>query len=150
MKVQFKYGIKTYTGTLDEMTYGSYRDDSLCIGRKYVIPAATAQNASLTAISKNLASVYASCSAAYKADLKVYARKHASRVPAGKLPPSAYAIFVRMMYLFSELDSGHVDLASVSHADLQTIGSDIASIADAVGSGYLPEVPGADTLTAEM
>ena len=150
MKVLFKYGIKTYTGTLDEMTYGSYRDGSLCIGRKYVIPAETAQNASVAEISKNLATVYASCSAGYKADLKTYARKHEALVPAGKLAPNAYAIFVRMMYLFSELDSGHVDLASVSYADLQTIGADIASVADAVGSGYLPKVAGADALTAEM
>ncbi len=38
MKVKFKYGIQTYSGTVDEMTFGSYRKGTLCIGRKYVIP----------------------------------------------------------------------------------------------------------------
>ena len=34
MKVKFKYGIQTYSGTVDEMVYGSYRDGKLCIGRE--------------------------------------------------------------------------------------------------------------------
>ncbi|PKN74082.1 MAG: hypothetical protein CVU50_00460 [Candidatus Cloacimonetes bacterium HGW-Cloacimonetes-3] len=66
MKVQFKYGIKTYSGTADEMTYGSYRDGSVCIGRKYVVPSLTAQNTSLGAKLKNLADVFGDCSSGYK------------------------------------------------------------------------------------
>ncbi|PKN71971.1 MAG: hypothetical protein CVU50_09280 [Candidatus Cloacimonetes bacterium HGW-Cloacimonetes-3] len=150
MKVRFKYGIKTYTGTADEMTYGSYRNGSLCIGRKYVMPRTTTQNTSMGAKIKNLANVFGDCSTGYKDDLKVYAGKYQALVPAGKLAPTSFAIFVKMMFLFSKLDEGHVDLATVTHTDLQTLGGDIASIADAVENGYLPNVPDADELTADM
>jgi hypothetical protein len=33
MRVTFKYGIKTFSGTIDSMVYGAYRDGNLCIGR---------------------------------------------------------------------------------------------------------------------
>ena len=47
MKVKFKYGIQTYSGTIDEMVYGSYRDDKLCIGREYVYPTPERENNAL-------------------------------------------------------------------------------------------------------
>lgn len=150
MKVQFKYGIKTYSGTLDEMTYGSYRDDNICIGRKYVSPTLNANNTLRGEISKNLAAIYALVSSDYKDDLKAYAGKHAALVPSDKIPPTSFAIWMRMMYLYSELDDGHVDLSSVTYTDLQTLGTDIASIAAAISNGYLPEVNGGDALTAIM
>ncbi len=150
MKVIFKFGIKTYSGTVDEMTFGSYRKDSLCIGRKYVTPILTANNTLMGAVMKNLAAVFGACSPDYKADLKVYAQRNSANVPNGKIPPTSYAIFVKMMYLFSELDEGHVDLATVTYTDLQTLGGDIASVADAVENGYLASVVDADELTANM
>lgn len=150
MKVTFKYGIKTYSGTVDEMTYGSYNDGGVCIGRKHVTPNITANNTLRGTIMKNLGAIYGSLSSSYKDDLKVYAQKHAALVPADKIAPTTFAIWMRMMYLFSELDSGHVDLATVTYTDLQTVGADIASIAEAVVNGYLPEVSGADSLTATM
>lgn len=150
MKVTFKYGIKTYSGTLDEMTYGSYNDGGLCISRKHVTPALTANNTLRGAIMKNLSAIYGSLSSSYKDDLKTYARKNAANVPSHKLAPTSFAIWMKMMYLFSELDSGHVDLSTVTYTDLQTVGADIASIALAVVNGYLAEVSGADTLTAIM
>ena len=41
MKVKLKYGIATYSGTIDEITFGSYKDDTLCIARKWVMPRLT-------------------------------------------------------------------------------------------------------------
>ncbi len=150
MKVIFKFGIRTYSGTVDEMTFGSYRKNTVCIGRKYVVPTLTANNGLMGEVVKNLAAIYAQCSTAYKADLKLYAQRNSVNVPAGKIPPNAYAIFIKMLYKFSELDSGHIDLASVTFEDLQTVGADIASVADAVASGYLDNVKDADLLVAVM
>lgn len=150
MKVRFKYGIKTYSGTLDEMTFGSYRKGKLCIGREYVVPTLTANNTSMGAVCKNLAAVFGDCSPDYKDDLKIYAGLNVVNVPKTKLPPTSFAIFMKMMYLFSELDEGHVDLATVTYTDLQTLGGDIASVADAVENGYLADVDGAELLTANM
>jgi hypothetical protein len=150
MKVKFNFGIRTYSGTVDEMTFGSYRKHSLCIGRKFVIPRLTANNTLVGSVMKNLAKVYSACSEGYKADLKVYAYRNTANVPAGKMPPNAYAIFVKMMYLFAESDSEHIDLETITHSDLQTVGTDIATVADAVSNGYLANVPDADELVAIM
>ncbi|MDD2230362.1 MAG: hypothetical protein PHY48_13230 [Candidatus Cloacimonetes bacterium] len=150
MKVKFKFGIKTYSGTVDDMTFGSYRKHSLCIGRKYVTPRLTTQNTSMGAKIKNLADIYGDVTVLYEADLKTYTGKYASIAPKDKLAPDAFAIFVKMMFLFAKLDEGHIDLATLTYSDLQTVGTDIASIADAVDNGYLPNVLGADLLVAAM
>lgn len=150
MKVQFKYGIKTYSGTLDGMTYASFNDDSVCIGRKYASPTLNANNTLRGNIVKNLAEVYSSVSSAYKVDLKTYATRNKVNVAAGKIPPTSFAIWMQMMYLFSKLDSGHIDLSTVTYTDLQTLGADIASIAEAITNGYLANVADADELTASM
>ena len=70
MKVNFKYGIKTYSGTMDEVTYGSYRKNTICIGRKYVKPRLTDQNALVGGKMKNLAIIYNDVSESYKQELK--------------------------------------------------------------------------------
>mgnify|MGYP000875707502 CR=1 FL=1 len=150
MKVRFKYGIRTYSGTADDMTYCSYRKGTVCIGRKHTSPRITAQNTSMGVIMKNLAKVYSECSAGYKAELKTYASKYEALVPKNKVAPGAYPIFVKMMFLFAELDAEHIDLATITHSDLLTVGTDIQSVADAVANSYLPNVSGADELTTNM
>lgn len=132
------------------MTFGSYRKGKLCIGREYVVPKLTANNTLMGTVCKNLAEVYGDCSSDYKDDLKDYAGLNAVNIPKTKMPPTSFAIFVKMLYLFSELDSEHIDLATVTHSDLQTLGGDIASVADAVENGYLADVDGAELLTATM
>ena len=150
MKVNLQFGIKTYSGTVDGMTFGSYKKDTICIGRKHVSPRITENNTNMGAKMKNLSLVYGSVTSGYKDDLKTYAIANAANVPKGKLPPTSFAIFVKMMFLFSELDSGHIDLATVSITDLQTLGEDIACISAAVENGYLQNAPGADLLTATL
>lgn len=150
MKVKLKYGIRTYSGTTDGMTYCSYRKGTVCIGRKHTLPRPTAQNTSMGIIMKNLAKVYAAVSPGYKADLKTYAARYEKKVPSNKVAPGAYPLFVKMLFLFAELDAEHVDLATITHSDLLTVGSDIMSIADAVDNGYLPNVSGAAELTATL
>ncbi|MDY0126584.1 MAG: hypothetical protein RBR69_00410 [Candidatus Cloacimonadaceae bacterium] len=150
MKVKFKFGIKTYSGTVDEMTFGAYRNGSLCIGRKFVTPKLTANNTLMGETMKNLATVYGALSSGYKDDLKAYALANVVNVPKSKLPPTSFSIFIRMMYLFSDLDDGHVDLSTITYSDLQTVGTDIGNIAAAVTNGYLANVVGAEDLTSNM
>ncbi|MEN6445437.1 MAG: hypothetical protein ABFC98_05265 [Candidatus Cloacimonas sp.] len=150
MKVTFKYGIKTYSGTVDEMTFGSYRDGSICIGRKYVKPRLSEQNNVMASKMKNLSIIYSAVSSDYKEELKQYAILNAVNVPKHSIPPNAYAIWIRMMFLFAEMSEGHIELESVTYSDLQTLGLDILSISAAVENGYLDDVIGADELTANM
>ena len=150
MKTKFKYGIATYSGTIDEITFGSYRDDTVCIARKYVIPRLTSNNTLMGTTLKNLAAVWSDVSVGYKDELKIYAAKNVANIPRGKLPPTAFSIWVKMMFLFHELDEGHIDLSTITYTDLLTVGDDILSIAAAVENGYLANVPGADALTSNM
>lgn len=150
MKVNFKYGIKTYSGTMDEVTYGSYRKNTICIGRKYVKPRLTDQNALVGGKMKNLAIIYNDVSESYRQELKQYALLNEVNVPKGKLLPNAYALWVKMMFKFADADAEHIDLTTLTYSDLQTVGDEILSIASAVENGYMANVPGADKLTANM
>ena len=150
MKVNLKYGIKTYSGTLDGMTYGSYRKDTVCLGRKYVKPSLTNHNVQMKAKMKNLSAIYAEVNSDYKVELKQYASKYAAKVPEGSLPPNAYALWIKMMFSFASNSEGHIELSTVTYNDLQTVGTDILSISTAVENGYLDSVPGANELRANM
>jgi len=150
MKVKLKYGIRTYSGTLDELTFGSYFQDRVCIARKYVVPRLTDQNSLMGNKMKNLAVIYEDVSDSYKLELKQYALLNAVNVPKEKLLPNAYALWVKMMFKFAKADPEHIDLTTLTYSDLQTMGDDILSIASAVVNGYMANVPGAETLTANM
>ncbi|MGB3939537.1 MAG: hypothetical protein WBK79_07005 [Candidatus Cloacimonas acidaminovorans] len=150
MKVKFKYGIRTYSGTLDELTFGSYFKDHVCIARRYVVPRLTDQNDLIGSKMKNLAGIYGDVSESYKVELKQYAAMHSILTPKGKLPATAYALWVKMMFQFASEDAEHIDLSTLTYSDLQTVGDDILSIASAVSKGFMDNVPGADKLTANM
>jgi len=141
MKVKFKYGIRTYSGTLDEMTYGSYRNGSVCIGRKYIKPALTEQNVSMGEILKNLGSVYRDTSGEYQDDLKLYAyRNGKENIRSNQLAPTSYAIFVKMMFAWQESDPEHVDLATITVGDIVLADAPVISIATAIEADLLKSV----------
>jgi hypothetical protein len=148
MKVKLKYGISTYSGTIDEITFGSYKDGTICIARKWVMPSATEYNENMSNIAKNLSLLYAGVSSGYKADLKTYSILYGQqKADRKKLNPSSYALFVKMMYAFAESSGEGADLTSITLSDIQTLFMDISTIAAAVDAGYLPAVDGADALT---
>jgi len=151
MKVKFKYGIATYSGTLDEMTYGNYRDGLVCIGRKWVLPRSTEYNQELGDVGKNVSSIYADVSADYKSDLRTYANLYGKQVsPKNKLGPNGYALFVKMLYALADENIGTVDLKNLTYNDLKTLFPEVVNVAAAVENGYLPNVTGAELLDNDM
>jgi len=141
MKVKFKYGIRTYSGTLDEMTYGSYRKHTVCLGRRYVVPTETEQNITMGEILKNLGSVYRDTSGEYQDDLKLYSSRNARQnVKYNQLPPTPYSIFVKMMFAWQESDPEHVDLATITVGDIVLADAPVISIASAVEADLLKRV----------
>jgi len=148
MKVKLKYGISTYSGTIDEITFSSYRNGTICIARKWVMPRLTDQNGRLGEIAQNLSELYGEISAGFKADLKRYAELYGQqKADKTKLIPSAYAQFMKLMYAFAEGNGGSIDLSSITYNDIQTLFADIADMKTAIESGYLPDVKGSDELT---
>lgn len=154
MKVLFKYGIGAMAGTIDEGVYRFTANKSGSIMRKYTYPRLTHNNTLRGAIMKNLAAVWRSVSSSYKDDMKSYCAiwNTTYKDPNDPFSPerSSFAMFIDMMYLFSELDEGHVDLDTVTYSDLQTVGADINTIAVAVVNGYLQPVSGADYFVATL
>ena len=154
MKVLFKYGIGAMAGTIDEGVYRFTANKTGSIMRKYTYPRLTENNSLRGSIMKNLASIWNSVSSSYKDDMKVYCTiwNTTYKDPSDPFSPerTSFAMFLDMLYLFSELDSGHVDLETVTYTDLQTVGADIINIHIAVVNGYLKPVSGSDSLTANL
>lgn len=153
MKVLFKFGIGAFAGTIDNGTYSMTKNQTGSIMRKYVVPKLTTNNTLRGSITKNLATVYKAAEAGYVAQLKTYCQRYNSQYndPNDPFSPviTAFAMFVQMLYLFADATPGCI-LDTVSLSDLETIGTDIQSIADAIGSGYLKPVTDGDQLISSM
>lgn len=151
MKTTFKYGIMTYSGTIDGLTYSSFKNGQVCIARRYVKPRNTEQNDEMASIGSNLAKLYRECSAEYKEDLRTYSHLYASRhVAKDKLAPSSYAIFVQMMYTFQKHHADNISLDSLVLGDLLDLYPDITTVKGAITKSYLKTVSGYEALTASM
>ena len=154
MKVLFKYGIGGMAGTIDEGVYRFTTNKTGSIMRKYTYPRLTSNNKLRGSIMKNMATVWNSVSSSYKDDMKVYCAIWNTTYKDTNDPfspeRSSFAMFLDMMYLFSELDSGHVDLSTVTYTDLLTVGADIVNIHTAITNGYLQPVSGSDHLNGNM
>ena len=148
MKVKFKYGIATSSGTIDQMVYGNFRNGKLCIGREYVYPKITENNKRIGQIGKNISAAWNSASDEYRADFKTYAQRFGTAyVPKTKLPPNAYAIFMKMIWLWVEGEPG-LDLEAMTQEDFEISNSKIINVKSAVDNGFLKKVFGWEDLTA--
>lgn len=148
MKVKFKYGIATYSGTIDQMVYGSYRGGGVCIAREYVYPRLTAQNETLATVAGNLKAVWNAASAGFKTDYQTYARRNGTEnVPKTAIPGSSYALFIKMMYAWQASDPSHVDLTAISPEDMATVGAAVATVVNAIELGLLPVVSNYEDLS---
>ncbi|PKN78108.1 MAG: hypothetical protein CVU48_09430 [Candidatus Cloacimonetes bacterium HGW-Cloacimonetes-1] len=151
MKVKFNFGIKTYSGTVDEMVYGAYRKGNICIGRKYVTPALTEQNTAIGSIMKNLSAVYKEADPDYKGNLKTYSVLNSQQnVPKNMLAPTAYAIFVKMMFAWQKTSPETIDLAVVTVEDIVSQPAPVINVYGAIEAGYLHDVSGSESLVDDI
>lgn len=141
MKAKLKYGIAAYSGTIDEITFASYKNGAICIARKHVMPTLTENNTRMGNIAKNISNLYADCSEGYKSDLRTYADIYGKeRSSRKRLNPNAYSLFIKMLYCYSTDSGENVDLESLTINDIQTLFVDISTLASAIDAGYLPKV----------
>ncbi len=147
MKVKFKYGIRTYSGTVDEMVYGSYRKNRICIGRVYVYPRLTENNKKVGTIGKNLAGIWNVGDSEFKADFKLYALRYGvEHVPGNRLPPNAYSLWVKMMWDWAKTEE-NIELETLTAEDFSVSNAKISSVKACVENGFLPKVHGYDDMT---
>lgn len=147
MKVKFKYGIATYSGTIDEMVYGCYRDHKLCIGREYVYPRLTVHNDNLGKTGSNLAILWAGASPEYKADLKTYAQRNGNEnVPKTQYPPNGYALWVKALHAWQD-KTPSIDISTLTVEDFELGGASVSTVKNAIENGFLKKVANYDDLT---
>lgn len=150
MKVKFRFGIKSYSGTLDELCYVNYEDRSVVIGR--MLPEnreVTAQNLSIGSKMVKIAEFYSGVSDDFKSDLKAYAKKmYKLKAYSKGLAGNSYTTFIKMLWKASESIEDPIDLDSLSIDDL-LLGSYsvIGSVKVAVENGFLPNVEGYEDYT---
>lgn len=150
MKTKFKFGIAAYSGTIDEITYSSYKNGQVCIARKYVKPRETIQNQKMASVGANLAKIYRSTGEDFRNDLKTYSHLYAHKVAKGKLPPNGYAIFIMMMHAFHKEYHDSIGLDSITYGDIGDLYTEITNVKSAVEAGFLPRVQGYEALSATM
>lgn len=154
MKVKFKYGIASFSGTIENAVYYATPGGQASFMRKYVVPKPTTQNTTLGTNAKNLAVFWESVSTAYKQQARTYAnlyfQQNQSPGDDFQVVLSNFSTFVKMMYAFADANVGTVTLDSVTKNDVVSLFSEITTIAGAIDAGFLPNVVGGDDLTESM
>lgn len=152
MKVKFRFGIKNYSGTLDQLNYADFGDRG-CIARMLSDSReTTAQNEEIKQKSQYIVEFYRLISDEFKQDLALYTMKmYNLKENRTKIAGNRYSTFVKLMWAVSKLENGAIDLSSLSIDDA-VIGSyeNFSTVKAAVENGYLPVVPGYEELTAPM
>lgn len=134
----------------------SYRSGSQLFGyfRAYAKPRLSAQNTILGNISKNLATLYAEASEAWKSDLAAYTIKYGNLPitgdPMAERANSCYAVFIKLMYAYKAYDSANVDLDTLAFGDLQTLMAPVMTVYGSIQASLLPDVPGSEAYTAHI
>lgn len=152
MKVGFENGVAYYSGKYDEVVYQGWFKGKLCFVRKYAYPELVKVHEDMKAIGQNLSLLYDTADALYITDLKAYAKKNSmqNRSPIKKLMhkmPSSKALFVRCMWEWFKSDPIHVDLKTVTLADIMTLESPVQTVAKCVNAKYLDRVSGYESYT---
>lgn len=152
-KVWYKFGIGAISGTLADGVHMPAK--SLLVGymRRWVMPTLTTNNALLGSISKNLASIWGNASADYRTDFGLYADRYAVQYDGEQqfnVNYSPYAWFVQMMYAWRDSDPLHIDLTTVTVADIVLMDADVRTVERAIDAGYIRTIDTYDDLTNDI
>jgi len=149
MRVKFKYKIQSYSGTLDNIVFGSYRSGKICIARKYFYPKRTEQNTSFGLISKNIAKLWKAGSEGFKTQLKIYSRWYKVYNSSNNSnSPGAYSLWIKIIYEWAKDE--HINLKNISPAEFLSLGTANKTIKNCVDNGYLMPIPHYEILTAHF
>lgn len=148
----------TVSGIVGRVTTGVYyraRGTRFGYLRSYVMPAVTDHNNLYGSYLTNIRKIWADdVEADYKVDLANYAKLYKDLPFYGddtkQRTNSTFAIWYKILHAWQASDPDHVDLSSITAADILTIGQDVLTVAAAVNSGAIPKVEGIETLTAPM
>ncbi len=130
------------------IVYCSYNDGDVLIGRRYVYPKLSEQNAKTGAITANLFRI--NPSEGYKQDLRDYIRLYNSS-PWGEDKPfhSWNNLYLRLMHAMAKADPT-IDLRTLTREDIYARDLPCISVKRAVEAGLLKTLRGCELYTSEL
>ncbi len=147
MRINYKYGIRTMSGKLDDLVHMACNKGRVAIGRVFVMPTLVAQHFLFGSIGENLAVLWADCSDDFKNDLKIYTAERIPYYTAEQVPAYAnYAYFIKFLWAFA--DTVEIDLSDTTLEALELAGCP-DTVAGAVTAELLPTIPDASELINE-
>ena len=152
MKVIHTIGVGSMSGKNAQGVFIPTKLSGVSYLRQYTYPTLTTNNQQRGDEIKNLKALYNSLSSDYKEELKLYSKKY-NNLPNYAKPnavrtSSAFAVYVMLIWNIEKSDPGHIDIATVTQADLDLIVDGAESIALQVDAGYLLSVPGYEMYTS--
>jgi len=146
MKLNYKYGIRTMSGKLDDLIHMAWNKGRVAIARIFVYPTLVANHLLFGDIAKNIAAIWDVCSKAFKDDLKEYTRQRIQYYTAEQIPAYAnYSHFVRFLYNYLA-ENPTVDLETITKGELELDGCP-TNVADIIDEGLLPKIDDPTDLT---
>lgn len=149
MKVLFKHLIGGYTGKADDLCLYYNKYLNRVIIRRIPKVKLTQQHTDFALVSGQFRKL--NISQAYKDDFKVYSDLY-SRLRSVQNNPIGnwYGLFVKMMYAMAKVDPEHIDLKTITRAQIETENLPCRSIKQAVEAGLIPSVRNYDKLDNAM
>ena len=147
MKVYFKHMVSGYVGTADDMIY--YYDPRLrrIVARRKPHPKPTEINHAFGRVIQNLTGLKPS--RFYVDDLLCYAERSYSAGLFRGIRPLWTNLYVKLMFAMAK-QYPHLDLATLTRAEIVNQDLPCRSVSRAVAAGLLPEVRNWHELTAEL
>jgi len=153
MRAQFKYGIGSFSGTIDDMVFRPVKSKSGSYVRKYASPKLSEQHLNFGKISKNLISLYYSCSPSYISDLKLYTIRYFNQIKHSSgfdVSHSSFSVFTKILWALKrkypdDIDLSDIDLRFIYNHDLPCL-----SILYSINAGLLPRVNPCQDLICQM
>lgn len=153
MKVKFKFGIKSYSGTLDDLVYANYADRSVVVGRMLAENRElTEQNVTMGSRMSIISAVYGAASNDFKEDLAKYAKKmYKLKEFSKRIAGNSYSVFTKVIWNASKDTENPLDIDTLTVDDLE-MGSltQISDVKTIVENGYLPVVDGYETYQSSI
>ncbi len=143
MKVKFNFGIKSYSGRIDDIIFANFADKSVVLARKLPLKRKlTEQNKVIRERMKRISTLYSVISEGYKNDLTAYCRemnrleKYKNQLNIGR-----FGIFTKMLWAAYKDSQNPLSLDDLSPDNLILgVYSQINTVSTAIENGYLPRV----------
>lgn len=145
MKVTFKNMIQAYQGKCDGLIYYYNPRLKRMLCRTYTKPRESTQTKRFAAIAKNLRAL--NPSEGFCNDLRVYTNLYSRKYHEGPNIVTWYNAYLMMMYALAGLYP-HLDLQTLTRADIEAQGLPCRSVKQAVEAGLLKPVKGYELLEA--